>query len=492
MTRHAEAIRLLRTAYLASLEVNSPLTAARFRRAIATMVLAFLAADAASVTRDLLLHSLNPSDDGPGLAVRYGGWIVLGVAATFAARAYLQILSFATELTRAQLGIGALIVHAAAALSLPLTSSDLFSNLAYGHLQNAGFNPYLHGPSALGGGDAFAQLVAPRWIHTPSVYGPLMNLIARTATSTGSLLASMAIFKLELWFASLGSIWIASRFAIREHIESFALFAFAPLFIWELSGQAHNDGLMMLALTAFVAALLADRVWLAALFLALALSIKFAAAPLVIIFLAHRLRKSPPRALAIGSLMALVCALLFLPFWDGPQTFRAFLTTLGSDPDRHDRSFTDLAWLLAGPLGRDAQVRIFRALSLLCNLILLAAISIAAFRAKTSRDVLRGGLFVFVLYGLVGTPAAEPWYLTWALPLILCEPNARIRRFTALYAILMLVQYGLPIDPVTYLPLNGVTLWTLWRLWKSPDSNDSLIPLEKLSGFISKETRQLQ
>ena len=456
------------------------------------MVLAFLVADAASVARDLLLHSLNPSDDGPGLALRYGGWIVLGIEAIFAARAYLQILTFANELTKTQLMIGALIVHVAAALSLPLTSSDLFSNLAYGHLQNAGFNPYLHGPSALGAGDPFAQLVAPRWLGTPSVYGPLMNLIARTSTSTGSLIASMAIFKLELLVASLGSIWIASRFANREQIESFALFALAPLFAWELSGQAHNDGLMMLGLTAFVAALIADRLWLAALFLALALSIKLAAAPLAVIFLAFCLRRSVPRAIGIGALIALVCALLFLPYWNGPETFRAFLTTLGKDPDRHDRSLTDLAWLLAGPLGRDAQVRIFRVLSTACNLIMLAAVWIGAFRAKTARDVLRGGLFVFVLYGLVGTPAAEPWYLTWALPLILCEPNPRMRRFTALYATLMLVQYGLPIDPVTYLPLNGITLWTLWRLWKSPDSNDSLMPLEKLSGVISKPTRQLQ
>ena len=44
---------------------------------------------------------------------------------------------------------------------------------------------------------------------------------------------------------------------------TFCLIGFNPLLAWEVSGQAHNDGVMLLATMAFVWALAARREWLA-------------------------------------------------------------------------------------------------------------------------------------------------------------------------------------------------------------------------------------
>jgi hypothetical protein len=52
------------------------------------------------------------------------------------------------------------------------------------------------------------------------------------------------------------------------------------------------------------------------------------------------------------------------------------------------------------------------------------------------------------------------------LPLALAERDPRWRRLYAVYAALSAAQYGLALDPITYVLVNGIPLAMLARLWR--------------------------
>jgi len=78
--------------------------------------------------------------------------------------------------------------------------------VAYARLVHAGRNPYRSGPADLGDRDPRAALVAPRWLHTPMVYGPLTAWATAAIAPVESLLGALWAFKLEMLLASLAAV----------------------------------------------------------------------------------------------------------------------------------------------------------------------------------------------------------------------------------------------------------------------------------------------
>ena len=70
--------------------------------------------------------------------------------------------------------------------------------------------------------------------------------------------------------------------------------------------------------------------------------------------------------------------------------------------------------------------------------------------------------FLFALY--LTAPWFQPWYVVWALPFLLVERDPRWRRFVALFAVVSVVQWAAPLDPVTTVAGDGWAAWQLWRL----------------------------
>ena len=64
--------------------------------------------------------------------------------------------------------------------------------------------------------------------------------------------------------------------------------------------------------------------------------------------------------------------------------------------------------------------------------------------------------------------------MLWLLPLALAEEDERWRTLVAVYSVLALVQYGLPLDPVTYLVINIVVLRMLYPLLRSSPAAEAL------------------
>ncbi|MFL5405494.1 MAG: hypothetical protein ACJ79O_06520, partial [Myxococcales bacterium] len=125
--------------------------------------------------------------------------------------------------------------------------------------------------------------------------------------------------------------------------------------------------------------------------------------------------------------------------------------------------FTSILCWLVTPLGRGAQTWIYGAARIISGVGLLAVAARAAHRARTVRSTLREALVFLLAYDLVAAAWFQSWYVTWVLPLAMVDSDHRVRYAVAVYSVLSLVQYGIELDPVTYLFVNGIPLFLLLR-----------------------------
>lgn len=359
----------------------------------------------------------------------------------------------------------AVLIQLAAAVAVPFTSTDLYSNLAYGWLERAGLDPYRVGPRVLG---ERAALAGTRWLDAPSVYGPLVQAVDWLAAAAHGVPGAMALYKAQMLLASLVLVALAWAYCRRlpepERSRSFVLVGWSPLLAWEISAQGHNDGLLLVCVAGFVLAATAGRTVPAAICVALMLGTKPAGLPLAGLWLWMLLRRSPWRALKTGALVAGVLVLLYLPIWSGPATLRGQLGVLLGDPTNTSRSFIELARWLAAPLGVLVQARVVQVGTMIGRLLLLATAALALWRVRSLEDVLRWTCIFILVNGLLAAAAFQPWYVTWLLPLAMAERDARWQRLYGIYAALTVLQYGLDLDPPTYLLVNGIPLALFWPL----------------------------
>jgi len=413
--------------------------------------------------------------DVPDLALAHKIWpfLLFGCFAALAGHLYLRALRRTDQPRRSQLLAGAIAIHLLAAPALPLTSSDLFAYVSYARLMHVGRNPYRVGPAELGDGDPSVALVAPRWRDRPIVYGPLTAWATAAISPVESLWGAVWAFKLEMLLASLAAVLLAWGFCRSclppgQAEAAFVFFGWNPLLAWEVSGQAHNEGVVLLGLTAFVWAAMRDREWLAVLAAACAVYAKLVLAPLLGLYLCFMLRRRPLRAIAMAAVVAGLGVALMAAFWQGAGTVQKPMAALVADSTLTARSLTDFVVWVVRPLGEHAGRQVYW-IALAMGTLLLASFGIrAALRARSLRQLLRDALVFFLLYDLIAAPWFQSWYVLWLLPLGLAEDDARWRRLIGVYSVLSLVQYGLTLDPVTYLVINGVVLRMLYPLLRSP------------------------
>lgn len=441
---------------------------------LGSCALALLAASAATWARFVAEGSLRlvPHTWANSLAQA-----MVGVALLWVGLAALRCFE-RTEQQNVNGLVGAgLILQLCALPALALTSSDLFSNLAYAALSALGKNPCLLGPSALGKGSVL-DLVSPRWADTPSAYGPILNLLGWLTGQIGRLLGSPiwgagAVYKLLMAGATAGAIVCAAKtaraLATRVAAQGLAVVALSPLLAWELTAQGHNDAVMVCALCAFAWAATRGRDGLGALALGVGVLAKAGIAPLLSLWLVVMWRRSPRRALAWAVALAVLAVLTWAPFWAGWETLRGVGATAGADLERHTNSLQDLLNLIFTPAWPAVKAPLFRSFQIASFTILAAGTLWAAVKVRDAADLAHAGIAIFLGYFLT-TPWFEPWYATWLLPLCLLERDPRWQRLVARYAVLSVVQYALPLDPYTTVLGNLWIAHQWWRLWAAPKS----------------------
>jgi alpha-1,6-mannosyltransferase len=396
-----------------------------------------------------------------------------GVVAAVAGWAHLRTRPEA--LSWKQLFAAALAIHLIAALSLPFTASDLWSNTAYGRLSVMGINPYAHGPSALPVGDWARAMVHPMWIDLPLPYGPLVAALQVGAGAAPEPVSGMVIWKLEILAISLIAVFVAARFLRAHYTDAeakarFVLFAWCPLFAWELAGQAHNDAPLVLALIGFVWAATVGREVLALAFLALGIAAKFVAAPVAGLYLVMIARRNPLRGVLLGAALGAFTVATMLPFWHGWSTLSGLWTNIGPVYGHSTRSLGDLVHLCAEPFGARADLLAFRIFTDI-GLVASAAVAILGIvRARTTTSVIHYGMLFLLVGDLFTQVWFQPWYITWLLALALGHPDGRWLRLMALYAALTLVTYIVPIDPLDNVIIDFYIGWRLLALVRTPET----------------------
>lgn len=437
------------------------------------------AAAAVSWARDWVAGTIGLDDRHLALAHKIWPFLLFGCFAALAGHLYLRAVRGKERSRQSHLLAGAIAIQFLAAPALPLTSSDLFAYVSYARIMHLGHNPYRVVPAALGESDPRVALMTPRWRQNPMLYGPLTAWATAAVAPVETLLGALAAFKLEMLLASLAAVLLAYGFCRTclppgQSEAAFIFFGWNPLLAWEVSGQAHTEGLVLVGMVAFVWAAMRGREWLAALALVCAVYAKMVLAPLLLLYLCFVLRRRAARAIAIAAVVAALGVVLMLPFWQGAGTVRRPMGALVADSTLTARSLTDFAVWLARPLGEQVGRNIYW-VALALGTLLLGWFGIrAALRARSVRQVLRDGLVFFLLYDLVAAPWFQSWYVLWLLPLALVEEDERWRTLVAVYSVLALVQYGLPLDPVTYVVINVVVLRMLYPLLRSAPLPDAV------------------
>jgi len=369
--------------------------------------------------------------------------------------------------------VGFSVVYQLTLLGLPgLFSQDVFSYLAYGHLTAAyGLNPYVWPPSAIAK-DPVIGWVAEVWRTYACPYGPLwvdvqsalaLGLdrwpIVDQALAYRGLASLLQLLNMALVWRVLGRLG-PSRPA--ERVAALAAFAWNPLLLFELVGNAHNDGLM-LSLSLLGVLLLVEgagpRVALGqrSRWAGLAASVCFTLGALVkyasgigVIWLAlasaayahgwwARVGRAAQVA-AVSGLVALVVSVVWLELPDSLDPLLNETAGVGYVNALPDQLALGVAGLI-GPLEQTAGPA--RVVERIGSLALFAAYLAWEARRLARRPdathVVAATVRSLLVYLLVVSTSVQPWY--FALPIalsVLLGLRSTVARLTLAYALLAL------------------------------------------------------
>jgi hypothetical protein len=209
------------------------------------------------------------------------------------------------------------------------------------------------------------------------------------------------------------------------------------MLLWEMVGNAHNDGVMMLLGLAAVWLFVTERDRLVLLALAAAALVKVPVAligPPLVVGLWRRARSRAIEATLLGVLMLVV---VYRPFWEGPETLTALRRS-----DLFTASIASVLRLaLARSVGLVDATTAARSVSLAAfGAVVVASVWMAA-RAESDGDVLRSA-YVILLGGLLlATTWFQAWYVVWPFSVGAALADPRRHLEVALLSLGGLLQY---------------------------------------------------
>jgi hypothetical protein len=413
------------------------------------------------------------------------------IAAVFAAAATLSCLR-AQRSTRWHLALvlaGAALVGGTLVLLPSLPSDDVFSYIMYGRISALHHaNPLLSIPAQFTN-DPFLSFVY--WRDVRSVYGSVWLLTSSWVTLLaqalgGAMSTYVLLFKLlglacHLINATL--IWlILGRIAPTRRLMGTLLYAWCPLCLLEFGASGHNDALMATFLLLSVYLLV--RHWDALAMVAFGLSVATKYVPLALLPLylyavarqvaagrvavaEHRLRLPAflsrldswvdLEALWVGlpamawraAIVFGVVAVTMLPYWGGPQTLNALLSSPPAE-----RLTNSWAETLSFPLQNLAETPFGLTPAAAFDLVgrLLKVVALVAFvvlwlrqfrRAKGLTGTLEAWAWALLWYVAVASGWFWPWYITWLVVVVALLPWSELSMATLLLAGGVLLLYML-------------------------------------------------
>jgi hypothetical protein len=341
--------------------------------------------------------------------------------------------------------------HLALVLLPLLMSRDVYSYIAHGQIVSLhGGNPYVQTPADF---PSFLtrELVGPRWVDTPSVYGPLFSHLAGVVTRTSSQLDVLVDpFRLIAIGASLATTFVIAAIAgrVRPQRAAFAIVAFGanPVVLFDSAASGHNDLLVALAVAVAAWFVLRERtLWAVGLLTVGGLIKASAFFPLLLLIVWVIARRPHGGRMRTGfthvGLAAAVIVIAAAPFFqlDDPTLGMRELSSHEGwlAPSRFFRRVLDA--ISADTLGGVARIAFVLAL-VVAVIVLVVMVARAAASRRPAQELLGGWGWALLALTLLG-PVLLPWYLAWTLPLIWILPFAPRTSLIVLSGVLALSQW---------------------------------------------------
>ena len=336
-------------------------------------------------------------------------------------------------------------------------TTDIYNYAIYGEMPVLyGASPFVHTPHEFPQSPLY-YLIPLYWHDAPSVYGPLwidistgVAALFQTLPLADELLAYRAVANVAHTANAL-LVWsIARRVAPGRETSAILAYAWNPLLLVEFCLNGHNDVLMLTFVLVGILLTVSGRPLAGAVGLGLSVATKYTSvliAPLLLVWSAsrakdgesaefHRDRHPVIRASAVldgrrllhlprlalrAAAIALVVALLYLPWFQGAETFGPVLYWMTGPrinnfwPDGLLTSVTTSLTNASGMSWNDVYDPLFRAFKIVAKVALVVWIAGEALRLRSMGDVLAGSARVLLVFLLVVNTWMMPWYYTWPL-----------------------------------------------------------------------------
>jgi alpha-1,6-mannosyltransferase len=318
-----------------------------------------------------------------------------------------------------------------------LFTTDLFSYTMYGHIAGAyNLNPFLAIPSA------FPEVRILQWIHpiwhdAPSIYGPawvnVSKVVGRAVaewTDVDKVLAYKALVNL----AHLAGVAILAgtvhKLRPGRTLESVALYAWNPLILFELAGNAHNDAAMVAVMLLALLLYASRSAWLGVVALGVSFLIKMSSILLVPYYVVAWAREQRPwwrffatGALAGATLLAIVVA-FYAPWWEGMETVAPIVKWsqgpmyLNYAPDIVARRLAAERFVPFGAVPYEQVLEAARDEVKTVARVVFALFALwELWWARGGRGIAASGARVMLAFLLILNTWVLPWYFTWPLAL---------------------------------------------------------------------------
>ena len=302
----------------------------------------------------------------------------------------------------------------------------MFSYQAYARLGSVyAYNPYINGPHAIAL-DHLYPYIGAKWIHTPSVYGPVFTAFSYLLASL-TIATSVFAYKSITAVASLALVavvWRCARLRDINPVRAAALVGLNPLLVLYGVGGGHNDLLMLLAVAGSIWALLASRERTGGVLMMVAIGVKLTAGLLLpFVFAAGGRRRGRARhdlLVGAGVGFTLIAALSFAVFGSGAFHLLATVRQSQSEGD-----WKSIPGVISARLGMPTVGHISQ--YLLAALFVVVCVWLVRRVWQGRTDWIDGAGWA-TLALLIASSSFLPWYVAWMLPLAALGHDHRLWR----------------------------------------------------------------
>jgi alpha-1,6-mannosyltransferase len=362
----------------------------------------------------------------------------------------------------------------------PFEAADIFDNIIRGRMQaRYRANPFYQVPADFSRDPLYKYAY---WKEVTSAYGPLWEIVAAGGafladdTVLGNILVFKGLSVAAYLLTAVVIVWGLQHGSAQRTLYGVVLYAWNPLVLYAVAGNAHNDSLMVLFVVLGFVLIARRRYVLAGLAELAGALVKFIPVLLLPIVVVAALKELPglkPRlrylfVTAIAS--ALLVAAAYTPYWHGGDILNVVRrTTLFTTS-----APTLLQIALDRLLARGISQQIAAYIALIVVVAGLIWQVLVLWRSDSADAPVQAGLNVLLIYLLIACLWFQPWYIVWPLGLAALLPNSTLTRGTLLFSLaamlkfpffhFMLVRGQQPVPPRAWRE-PWLTLLTLGPAW---------------------------